>query len=196
MRFSCTNVCATARPPPSSPKIAESGTRTSRRVTSAWSVGMFNVHQWKSTENPGVATGTKNAVMPRALPSVPDVRANTTSWVAECIPEFQRFVPLITQSPPSRTAVVSIHVASLPWSGSERPKPTRAVRVSIGSRNSSRCSAVPYSSTMCTNGKLPTTDDSFCRSLCRPSPRWARCSRITAMSRFVPSDPPTSAGSP
>ncbi|MBA8826187.1 hypothetical protein FHX42_003563 [Saccharopolyspora lacisalsi] len=49
---------------------------------------------------------------------------------------------------------------------------------------------------MWTNGKLPTTEDSFCRSLCSPSPLCARCSRITAMSSFEPPLPPTSFGRP
>src|ERR1700743_2531400 len=49
---------------------------------------------------------------------------------------------------------------------------------------------------MITCGKFPTMDDSFCRSLCRPRPLCARCSRITAMSMLVPSRPPSDLGSP
>ena len=45
MRFSCTKRCASASPRSSSPRIASSPTRTPSSVTSAWSVGMLNVHQ-------------------------------------------------------------------------------------------------------------------------------------------------------
>ena len=41
---------------------------------------------------------------------------------------------------------------------------------------------------------LPTIACSFCRSQCRPRPLRARCSRITAMPRLVPSRPPYSFG--
>ena len=41
---------------------------------------------------------------------------------------------------------------------------------------------------------LPTIACSFCRSQCRPRPWRARCSRITAMPRLVPSRPPYSFG--
>lgn len=43
---------------------------------------------------------------------------------------------------------------------------------------------------MTTSGKLPTTLCSFCRSLNRPSPLAARCSRVTAIQRLPPSWPP------
>jgi len=194
MRFSCTKVCMIARPSPSPPKIAESGTRTSVRVTSPWSLGMLNVHQKNGTSNPGESVGTMNAVMPRASPGLPEVRAKTTSWVAEWTPVFHRFVPLITHPPSRRTAVVSIHVASLPWSGSVSPNARRRSPRIDGSTNSSRCSGVPNRCSRCTKTRLPTTLCSFCRSLCSPSPRCARCSRITAMSRLDPALPPSSAG--
>ena len=53
-----------------------------------------------------------------ALAGLPEVRAKMKSWVAWWSPVFQYFSPLITHSSPSRTAVVSIHVASEPCSGS------------------------------------------------------------------------------
>ena len=73
----------------------DAGTRTSRIVTSAWSVGMLNVHQKKSTLKPAASVGTRNAVMPTGEPGSPDVRANTMSCVAWCSPELNRFVPLM-----------------------------------------------------------------------------------------------------
>ena len=69
--------------------------------------------------------------MPVAWPASPDVRAKTRSWVARCTPVFQRLLPLITQSSPSRTARVSSQVASVPWSGSVRPKAIERSPVSI-----------------------------------------------------------------
>ena len=68
---------------------------------------MLNVHQKKSTLKPSASVGTRNAVMPTGEPGSPDVRANTMSCVAWCSPELNRFMPLMTHSSPSRTAVVS-----------------------------------------------------------------------------------------
>ena len=69
---------------------------------------MLNVHQKNSTLKPGESVGTRKAVMPIGSPGSPDVRAKMMSWVAWCSPEFNRFMPLITHSSPSRTAVVSM----------------------------------------------------------------------------------------
>ena len=46
------------------PNTASAPTRTSVSVTSAWSVGMLNVHQKKSTLKPGASVGTRKALMP------------------------------------------------------------------------------------------------------------------------------------
>jgi hypothetical protein len=57
--------------------------------------------------------------------------------------------------------------------------------------NSAFCSSlVANCSNISTKGKLPTMLCSFWRSLWRPSPFAARCSRITAIHRFDPSWPP------
>ncbi|CAM5737346.1 hypothetical protein MAUB1S_01826 [Mycolicibacterium aubagnense] len=134
--------------------------------------------------------------MPTACPDSPDVRAKMRSWVARCTPVFQRLRPLMIQPSPSRTAVVSSQVASLPWSGSVSPNAMDRWPVIIASTHSACCAGVPNRLIMMTCGKFPTIDDSSCRSLCRPSPLCARCSRMTAMSRLVPSRPPNSRGSP
>ena len=59
MRFSCTNMLRHAE---ALALVAEDasvpGTRTSSSVTSAWSVGMLNVHHMNSTSKPGVSVGT------------------------------------------------------------------------------------------------------------------------------------------
>ena len=52
------------------------------------------------------------------------------------------------------------------------------------SRNSRLLLRRAEASIMCTTGKLPTIELSFCRSLCRPRPLAARCSRMTAIARF------------
>ena len=71
--------------------------------------------------------------MPRASPSLPEVRANSAQWVATCMPVVHIFSPLITQPlTPSRvacTARVSMWVASEPCSGSVRPKVMRYLPV-------------------------------------------------------------------
>ncbi len=121
MRFSLKKCWTTPSPRPSPPKTAASGTRTSASETCPWSVGMLKVHRYSSTLKPTASTGTRNAVMPSPLPGVPLVRAKMRSWEAVCTPVFQVFSPLITQSPPSRAARVSMNVASLPCWGSVIP---------------------------------------------------------------------------
>ena len=98
IRFSLKKCWTTCRPRPSPPKIALWGTRTSRKVTCAWSVGMLNVQRYSSIVKPSAATGVRNAVMPVASPGWPLVRAKIRSWDATWIPVFQVFSPLITQS--------------------------------------------------------------------------------------------------
>jgi hypothetical protein len=73
-----TKVCAT-RGLASSPSIEPAGTRTFSSVTSAWSLGMLNVHHMNSTQKPFEATGTMKHVIPRASPGLPLVRAKIRS---------------------------------------------------------------------------------------------------------------------
>ena len=184
MRFSCTKCWASSSPWSTRPNTASAPTRTSVSDTSAWSVGMLNVHQKNSTLKPGASVGTRKAVIPSGLPGSPEVRANTMSWVAWCRPELNRLAPLITHSSPSRTAVVSRYVASLPWFGSVRPKARRRVPSRKPGIHSATCSGVPKSRIISTVGKLPTIELSFCRSLWSPRPLVARCSRMIAISRL------------
>ena len=90
--------------------------------------------------------------------------------------------------------VVSSQVASDPWFGSVSPNAIDRSPVIIASIHSVFCASVPNRSIMMTCGKLPTIDDSSCRSLCSPSPLCARCSRMTAMSMLLPSRPPNCDG--
>ena len=194
MRFWWTKLCARLSPLPSSPRIASCGTHTSSRKNRAWSVGMLKVHRYSSIRSPGVGLGTRKQVIPRASPSLPPVRANSPTWVATCIPVIHIFDPSIRQpATPSRisgTARVSIQVASLPWSGSVSPNATRRSPANPPRMNSCFCASVPNSSNIATNGKLPTTECSFWRSLWRPRPLAAKWSRITAIHRLAPSWPP------
>ncbi len=79
---------------------------------------MLKVHRYSSTFTPGVALGTRNAVMPRASPGSPLVRAKTTQCVATCMPVVHIFSPSMRQPATplraSRTARVSMCVASEP----------------------------------------------------------------------------------
>jgi hypothetical protein len=137
-----------------------------------------------------------NAVMPRAWPGSPDVRAKIKSCVARCTPVLNRLEPLITHSSPSCLALVSSQVASEPCCGSVRPKAIERSPVISASDQTRRCPSVPNRSIMITCGKFPTIEDSFCKSLCRPSPLCAKYSRMTAMSTLEPSRPPSEAGNP
>ena len=97
MRFSCTKAWANARPRPSSPNIASSGTHTLVKLTRGWSVGMLKVQRYSSIFTPGLSAGTRKVVMPLASPALPLVRANRLQWVATCMPVVHIFSPLISQ---------------------------------------------------------------------------------------------------
>src|SRR5436309_1128011 len=58
---------------------------------------MLNVHIYSSTLTPSDFAGTRKQVMPRASPSLPDVRANSAQCVATCMPVVHIFSPSITQ---------------------------------------------------------------------------------------------------
>src|SRR5712671_6992977 len=117
MRFSCTKHCASDRPRPISPNKASSDTKTSVKLTRGWSVGILKVHIYSSTFTPALFAGTNRQVMPRASPSLPEVRANRAQWVATCMPVVHIFWPLMIQpltlSRVAGTALVSICVASV-----------------------------------------------------------------------------------
>ncbi|MNT03677.1 hypothetical protein D3C72_1382240 [compost metagenome] len=136
--------------------------------------------------------------MPRASPSRPLVRANSTQWVAVCMPVVHIFSPSMRK--PARpwrasgTARVAMWVASEPCCGSVRPKVRRTRSSSMPWMSSSHCAGVPKSRMASTKGLLATIECSFCKSLCRPRPRAAKCSRITAIQRLLPSRPPNAAG--
>jgi len=57
------------------------------------------------------------------------------------------------------------------------------------------CAAVPCSISMCTNREVSDTDASFWRSLCRPRPLCARCSRSPPCRGWCRRKPPASWGS-
>src|SRR3546814_8390774 len=82
MRFWWTKLCAMARPPPSGPSRALSGTHTSVKLTRGWSVGTLKVHRYSSITRPGDGLGTSRQVMRFASPSAPPVRQKVAQWVA------------------------------------------------------------------------------------------------------------------
>ena len=176
--------------------MASSGTQTSVMLMRGWSVGMLKVHIHSSILI--WSAGTRKTVMPDASPSSPLVRAKTMTWLTTCMPVVHIFSPLIRQpgtpSFSSRTARVSMKVASEPWLGSVRPKAALISPLSSLSAYLSYWALVANSLNISTKGLLPTMECSFCRSLCRPSPLAARCSRMIAMARFEPPLPPISVG--
>ncbi len=87
-----------------------------------------------------------------------------------------------------------MNVASEPWLGSVRPKPVRISPFISRSEYMSYWALVANSLNRIMKGLLPTIECSVCRSLCRPSPLAARCSRITAMATLEPPLPPHSTG--
>jgi hypothetical protein len=67
---------------------------------------------------PGVSIGTRNIVSPRCLDTSGFVRVSRNTKCASCAIDVNTFSPLITQSSPSRTAVVCDAATSEPASGS------------------------------------------------------------------------------
>src|SRR6516225_4245593 len=102
IRFSLKKCCTTCSPRPSPPKTAVSGTRTSRRVTRAWSVGMLNVQRYSSTVKPGESTGVRNAVIPSAPQGSREAGAQESARPGEARPRAVR--PLLERAGPWRAA--------------------------------------------------------------------------------------------
>jgi hypothetical protein len=97
----------------------------------------------RTTVIPGVAAGTSNidARRCRSAPASVTHIAITTSAKPACV--TNHFSPSITQSPPSRRAVVSISVGSAPAPGSVSAKADRISPASSGARYRARCASVP-----------------------------------------------------
>ncbi len=88
--------------------------------------------------NPGMPFSTRK---PLIFPS--SVRAHTTAMSATVPFVIHIFVPLSTQSDPSRRACVRIDAGSDPASGSVRPKQPIASPACIGASQRSFCSSEP-----------------------------------------------------
>ena len=89
--------------------------------------------------NPGESVGTTK---PRIVPSA---RAHTIATSATEPLVIHIFVPVRTQSSPSRTAVVRIDPGSEPASGSVRPKQPISSPAAMPGSHCWRCSSDPYS---------------------------------------------------
>ena len=116
-----------SRKPPTSPTTFAAGTRTSSRISSPVSTPRTPIlSSVRPTETPGHERSTMKHEMSSCLrESAGPVLANTQYQSACTTPDIQHFVPLSTQSSPSRTALVRMPTTSLPACGSESPKPAR-----------------------------------------------------------------------
>ena len=108
--------------------------------------------------------------------------------VALWMPVFQRLLAVDDPARRRRARRWSpCAVASEPWFGSvmpnAKPRPCRSAMRSIQLCLLRSRAVVQHQQQA---GMLPTMECSFCRSLCRPRPFAARCSRMMAMPRFVP----------
>src|SRR5215471_3412767 len=127
------------RSPVTPGSTADDGSRTESRTSSEVMDARSDIFLWMSrAENPRVLRGTRNPRMPSS------VEAHTTAMSAMEPLVIHIFVPLSTQSEPSRTAWVRIEAGSDPWSGSVSPKQPIASPAAIRGSHSSFCSSLPY----------------------------------------------------
>ena len=90
-------------------------------------------------EKPGVPAGTRKPRTPSS-----SVRAQTTATSAMPPLVIHILVPLSTQSPPSRRALVRIPAGLEPKSGSVRPKQPTTSPAAMGGSQRRFCSSEPY----------------------------------------------------
>ena len=117
MRPASSTCSVLMNPSPSSPTSASAGTRQSWKITSLVSLArMPSLFSFLPADRPGVPRSTTNAEMP-CRPCARSVTAITTSVppIVPCV--MNCLLPLMTQSSPSRRAVVRIAAASLPALG-------------------------------------------------------------------------------
>ena len=98
-----------------------------------------------ATVNPGVPDGTTMVEISGRRPAGRAVIAVTVTNDVMSVPEFvmNAFVPSITQSSPSRRAVVRVAPASVPPPGSVRPNAPSARPAQRSGSHRARCSSVP-----------------------------------------------------
>ena len=106
---------ASAKPRPSSPRIAECGTRTSWNESDA---GPHSPIVGIVAEVQPASRSTRKQVTPPSAPFSLSVTAKTMQKSAMSPPVMNVFSPLITHSSPSRTAEVRMFRASEPAPGS------------------------------------------------------------------------------
>ena len=116
---------------PSSPRIAECGTRTSSKTSAAGphspivSIGVLVQPRSRST---------RKHVTPPSAPFSLSVTANTMTKSASLPPVMKVFSPLMTHSSPSRRALVRMARASEPAPGSVIAKHDLRVPSIVGRR--------------------------------------------------------------
>ena len=131
---------ASRNPRPASPSSAVGSTRTSLNTRSMQPRPRTPSESVARREMPGVSSGTRNALMPRAR-APGSVAANTMATSATSALATQTFVPLMTQPRSSRRATVCWFAASDPAlasdsanapigaAGRQRRQPARALRL-------------------------------------------------------------------
>ena len=97
---------------------------------------------WMKCDVQPIERSTRNAVDPVCAFSPGEVIATTMAKSASLPPVMKVFSPLITQSSPSRRAVVLMFAASDPAPGSVIAKHESRSPSIVGSRNSFFCSSL------------------------------------------------------
>ena len=124
---------------PSTPgSIAPAGRRTSSITSSLVTLARSDIFLWMSGAlKPGESHGTTKPRTPSSVLAHTIATSLTLPFVIHI------FVPLSTQSSPSRRANVRIEPGSLPESGSLRPKHPIASPLVMRGSHSARCSSLP-----------------------------------------------------
>ena len=188
MRFSLKKCCTTPRPRPSPPKIGESR----HPHVGQRDVGVIGRHVEGPQELLDLEPGRVRRRQEGGDPP-------TVAGLAAGAGEDQVVLRLVDPGVPRLLAVDDPVVAVAHGRGlhvggvgavvglGDAEGEARGVPRARSSTHSAFCSSVPWSSISSRPTLLPTIECSFCRSLCSPRPLAAKCSRITAMPRLVPS---------
>src|SRR5450756_2325810 len=136
-------------PAPRSPRRFPAGNLQSQKDSSWVSEMCQPIFLYRGeTVKPGVSWCTIMLLI-SFLPALSPVTAVMMTIFDILVPELviKHFVPFITQSSPSRTAVVFVAPASEPASGSVRPNAPSIFPCAMGTSHSCFCSSVPFTYT-------------------------------------------------
>ena len=125
-------------------------TRTESKYTSEVQAPSWPIFaSFGPTVTPGVSAGTRNTAMPGPFSSAGRVRAKTTNRSANGAFVMKRFWPSITQSSPSRLAVVRSPAGLDPAPDSVRANDATTSPEAILSSHCLRCTSVPNFTRTC-----------------------------------------------